>query len=85
MAELKLANLLLAMAPDRKWMPGAGPHSTLLTDLLDDGTPLIEERVSFDGHDDPSDWLVRLTEAGVEQRARISEAWAEIALVLAPH
>jgi hypothetical protein len=74
MAEMELAKLLLALPADRTWMPGEGDFARLLTDLLDEGTLLIEEQISSDDSDGPADWLVRLTKAGVVERARILEA-----------
>jgi hypothetical protein len=62
---ISIQRLLQSLPRLGGWMPGSGKYSSMLNDLLDAGTTLIEERfVEFDP-DGPSEWLVRLTPRGM--------------------
>ncbi|WP_158745659.1 hypothetical protein [Acidisphaera sp. L21] len=62
--EPRVQELLLDMPLDGAWTPGAGPHSEIISTMLDDGTLVIEEdRMPEDG-DGP--WRVRLTKEAME-------------------
>ena len=67
-----LEDLLVALPANAGWIPGDGRWGGLISDLLDDRCPFIEEMPPPAG-DEPFVWMVRLTEKGVEQRT-IAEA-----------
>ncbi|WP_158746847.1 hypothetical protein [Acidisphaera sp. L21] len=59
-----MQELLVWLPGDRSWMPATGPYATIIAEMLDDGTVLIEEDHMPDDGD--GQWRVRLTEAAVK-------------------
>jgi hypothetical protein len=65
-------DLLLALPVNGEWLPGNGPFRHLLTILLDEGSPLIEEtHMPTDDKTPAPEWRVRLTHIGQQERAAI--------------
>jgi hypothetical protein len=69
---MALEDLLVALPANAEWVPGYGRFGRLISNLLDERCPFIEEMPPPAG-DEPFVWMVRLTEKGVEQRS-ITEA-----------
>ncbi|WP_158742462.1 hypothetical protein [Acidisphaera sp. L21] len=70
-AETAAGDLLIDMPELGGWMLGAGEHSAMLSNLLDDESLLIQEEGLSENDADLMPWRVRLTKRGMVARARI--------------
>jgi hypothetical protein len=60
----EVQDTLIGFPQDGAWMPGSGPYSRIINDMLDGGSLLIEED-DF-GEDDEAPWRVRLTREAIQ-------------------
>jgi hypothetical protein len=67
--------VLLGLPLSSAWCVAPVSLHRALTELLDAGSSLVEERVEDDGGDE-FQWLVRLTEQGIAARVCIEARWA---------
>jgi hypothetical protein len=73
-AIMPLTEILLGLPLSGEWVQAPPALYSALTDLLDDGSPMIQESVEDDGGEN-FNWLVRLTEQGIAARLRIEAKW----------
>ncbi|WP_158742728.1 hypothetical protein [Acidisphaera sp. L21] len=75
LAILPLTEILLGLPLSGGWAPAPASLYSALNELLDDNSPMVEESVEDDGNEN-FNWLVRLTEQGIDARVRIEARWA---------
>jgi hypothetical protein len=80
---MPLTEVLLGLPLSGEWVQAPPALRRTLTELLDYGSPMVEESVEDDDGEN-FNWLVRLTEQGIAARKRIEARWAHQAKLQYP-